>query len=160
MRKDFDNDQFDFLDELEIHESTKEKPVNRGKNKTENRIKKSKPEEKGAAEKRAVRKKTTGEKAAPAAPQRPKCAFRTRIVDAPSMRFESDILALLGGEAFADLALRPEDWVFIDTETTGLSRGVGTVAFEVGVGEIVGRQLSNVSTMSRILETLCRDTAE
>ena len=35
--------------------------------------------------------------AAPAAPQRPKCAFRTRIVDAPSMRFESDILALLGG---------------------------------------------------------------
>lgn len=76
MRKDFDNDRFDFLDELEIHESTKEKPGNRDKNKTENRIKKSKPEEKGAAEKRAVRKKTTGEKVAKQEPAKRKAAVK------------------------------------------------------------------------------------
>lgn len=77
----------------------------------------------------------------PVVQQRPKCAFRTRIVDGPSMSFEGSTLALLGGDAFAELSLRPEDWIFIDTETTGLSRGVGTIAFEVGVGEIVGRQM-------------------
>ena len=60
MRKDFDNDEFDFLDELEVRKSTKEKPVNRVKDKTENRIKKSKPVRKKAAEteKEPVRKKT------------------------------------------------------------------------------------------------------
>ena len=54
-------------------------------------------------------KKISAEKKAEAAPtvqQRPKCAFRTRIVDAPSMRFEGSILALLGGEDFADRTLR------------------------------------------------------
>lgn len=57
MRKDFDNDEFDFLDELEVRKSTKEKPVNRVKDKTENRIKKSKPVRKKAAVKEPVRKK-------------------------------------------------------------------------------------------------------
>ena len=68
-------------------------------------------------------KKISAEKkaeAAPAVQHRPKCAFRTRIVDAPSMRFEGDVLSLLGGDIFADLVLRPEDWIFLDTETTGL----------------------------------------
>lgn len=34
--------------------------------------------------------------------------------------------------------LRPEDLLFLDTETTGLSGGAGTVAFEVGVGYLSG----------------------
>lgn len=63
MRKDFDNDEFDFLDELEVDKSTKEKPVNRVKDKTENRIKKSKPEEKKPVERKTVRKKADSEKA-------------------------------------------------------------------------------------------------
>lgn len=110
-------------------------------------------------------KKISAEKKAEAAPvvqQCPKCAFRTRIVDAPSMRFEGGILALLGGEDFADRTLRPEDWIFLDTEATGLSRGVGTVAFEVGVGEIVGRQMKITQLWMRdydqeedMLERLC-----
>ena len=65
MRKDFDNDQFDFLDELEIHKSTKEKPVKRVKDKTENRIRKSKPEEKNPIEKKTVRKKSASKKRKP-----------------------------------------------------------------------------------------------
>lgn len=68
MRKDFDNDEFDFLDELEVHKSTKEKPVNRVEDKTENRIKKSKPVRKKAAVKESARKKTAEKK--PAAQKR------------------------------------------------------------------------------------------
>lgn len=40
--------------------------------------------------------------------------------------------------------------LFIDTETTGLSRGVGTVAFLIGYGQIVGSSL-------RITQVLMRD---
>ena len=35
--------------------------------------------------------------------------------------------------------IRPEDFLFLDTETTGLSGGAGTVAFEVGLGFIEPR---------------------
>lgn len=34
--------------------------------------------------------------------------------------------------------VKPEDLLFLDTETTGLSGGVGTIAFEVGLGYISG----------------------
>lgn len=75
---------------------------------------------------------------APQAPaQRPSCASRIGWADAPALTMDAKVLELLGGEAFAGLRLLPEEWIFIDTETTGLSRGVGTVAFEIGVGEIV-----------------------
>ena len=44
-----------------------------------------------------------------------------------------DILESIYGFAFpADLS--PEDILFLDTETTGLSGGAGTVAFQIGVG--------------------------
>ena len=76
MRKDFDNDQFDFLDELEIHKSTKEKPVKRVKDKTENRIRKSKPEEKNPIEKKTVRKKSADDKAAGQEPAKRKPAVK------------------------------------------------------------------------------------
>lgn len=36
---------------------------------------------------------------------------------------------------------QPEELLFLDTETTGLSGGVGTVAFLVGIGEIRGHSL-------------------
>lgn len=45
----------------------------------------------------------------------------------------SDVLESAFGCAFP-ASLRPEDILFLDTETTGLSGGVGTVAFEIGVG--------------------------
>ena len=54
---------------------------------------------------------------------------------------EPEIMRLLIGEEFTDQQLKPEDCIFLDTETTGLSRGVGTIAFEIGVGEIYGDQM-------------------
>ncbi len=37
-------------------------------------------------------------------------------------------------------SVKPEDLLFLDTETTGLSGGAGTVAFEVGLGYVSGGQ--------------------
>ena len=34
--------------------------------------------------------------------------------------------------------IRPQDFLFLDTETTGLSGGAGTIAFEVGLGYVSG----------------------
>lgn len=48
------------------------------------------------------------------------------------MDADGDILAALGGEDCGELA--PEKLLFLDTETTGLSGGAGTLAFLVGVG--------------------------
>ena len=45
-----------------------------------------------------------------------------------------DIFSALGGDEPIDVA--PERWAFLDTETTGLAGGSGTVAFLVGVGVI------------------------
>ena len=77
--------------------------------------------------------------AAPAPPAA--CASLTREAPAPRICLDEEALRLMGGEAFAGLALRPEELLFLDTETTGLSGGVGTIAFEVGLGEIRGETL-------------------
>jgi uncharacterized protein YprB with RNaseH-like and TPR domain len=45
-----------------------------------------------------------------------------------------DIFSALGGDESIDAP--PERWAFLDTETTGLAGGSGTVAFLVGVGVI------------------------
>jgi uncharacterized protein YprB with RNaseH-like and TPR domain len=45
-----------------------------------------------------------------------------------------DIFSALGGDEPIDVP--PERWAFLDTETTGLAGGSGTVAFLVGVGVI------------------------
>jgi uncharacterized protein YprB with RNaseH-like and TPR domain len=49
----------------------------------------------------------------------------------------ADLLAVLAEEP--DWASAPTRWLFLDTETTGLAGGSGTVAFLVGVGAITGR---------------------
>ena len=49
--------------------------------------------------------------------------------------------AALLGEIFGQpfpVGLRPQDVLFLDTETTGLSGGAGTIAFEVGLGYVAG----------------------
>ena len=46
---------------------------------------------------------------------------------------EPKLLESLFGCSFPE-KVEPEDILFLDTETTGLSGGVGTVAFEIGVG--------------------------
>lgn len=52
---------------------------------------------------------------------------------------DTDTLYLLTGEMHDDLPLH--DILFLDTETTGLSGGAGTVAFEIGVGFFDGQGL-------------------
>jgi hypothetical protein len=49
----------------------------------------------------------------------------------------ADVLAEIYGIPFPK-TLRPQDVLFLDTETTGLSGGAGTVAFEVGLGYVSG----------------------
>lgn len=48
------------------------------------------------------------------------------------LQIENDVVTSLGGESCS--GLQPERLLFLDTETTGLSGGAGTVAFLVGVG--------------------------
>ena len=43
----------------------------------------------------------------------------------------------------------PESLLFIDTETTGLSRGAGTVAFLIGFGQIQGQDLLITQVLMR-----------
>lgn len=51
------------------------------------------------------------------------------------------ILPLMQGDETLPKVIDPEQFLFLDTETTGLSRGAGTVAFLVGVGYIRGHEL-------------------
>ncbi len=81
------------------------------------------------------------------------CAQIVREAEIPPLRLSANALALMGGEAFAGLRLAPEDLLFLDTETTGLSGGVGTIAFEVGVGEVLGERM-------RITQLYLRDYDE
>lgn len=54
---------------------------------------------------------------------------------------------------FSGTAWEPERLLFLDTETTGLSGGAGTVAFEIGVGRLTPEGL-------RIRQYVMRDYAE
>lgn len=45
----------------------------------------------------------------------------------------ASVLESIFGFSFPD-PIRPEDVLFLDTETTGLSGGAGTIAFQIGVG--------------------------
>ncbi len=89
-------------------------------------------------------KKISSEKKDAPKPEPPKskpCESMTGEREAPDLSaLLPEILTLMGGEGFSDLCLDPEDFVFIDTETTGLSGGVGTIAFEIGIGEIIGEK--------------------
>ncbi len=51
----------------------------------------------------------------------------------------ADVLVEVFGLAFPR-GIKPQDMLFLDTETTGLSGGAGTIAFEVGLGYVAGGQ--------------------
>jgi uncharacterized protein len=75
-----------------------------------------------------------------------------------------DLLETLSHGAVRDVP--PQDWAFLDTETTGLAGGTGTAAFLVGVGRITpegfrvrqffmrdyGEEASQLDALSRHLE--------
>ena len=112
MRKDFDNDEFDFLDELEVHKSTKEKPVNRVEDKTENRIKKSKPVRKKTveAEKEPVRKKAAVKESA-----RKKTAEKKPAAQKRKPKKESPLVAMFKGLCESAVDMSTGDRIVIST---------------------------------------------
>ncbi len=71
------------------------------------------------------------------------CYVRETHFPLPDMRLSlpEGILPLMQGDNSLPCAVDPERFLFLDTETTGLSRGAGTVAFLVGVGYIRGREM-------------------
>lgn len=71
------------------------------------------------------------------------CYVREMHFPLPDMRLSlpDGILPLMQGDASLPDTIDPEHFLFLDTETTGLSRGAGTVAFLVGVGFVRGKEM-------------------
>ncbi len=74
----------------------------------------------------------------PAAEKRESACYRSQAVFPLSLFTDRshatrEVLESIFGCEFPDM-IRPEDILFLDTETTGLSGGVGTIAFQIGVG--------------------------
>jgi uncharacterized protein YprB with RNaseH-like and TPR domain len=67
-------------------------------------------------------------------PERKSCAIRQLCFDLPGEGAiaQGDVDIICAMEGIAPTAI--EDIIFLDTETTGLGRGAGTVAFLVGIG--------------------------
>ena len=76
----------------------------------------------------------------PAASSGGKCLVRTEEKPADAMglppRLSGSVLTLMQGRPFGDADR--EELLFLDTETTGLSGGAGTLAFLVGIGYFEG----------------------
>ena len=66
----------------------------------------------------------------------------TRFPLPEGTRLPDGMLSLMQGDPAIPCHVDPERLLFLDTETTGLSHGAGTVAFLVGVGEIENGQLT------------------
>ena len=62
--------------------------------------------------------------------------------------FDEDVFSFLSNRGIRR-GFNKEDLLFFDTETTGLSRGVGTVAFLIGWGRIVGDVLKVTQALMR-----------
>jgi uncharacterized protein YprB with RNaseH-like and TPR domain len=60
------------------------------------------------------------------------CTDKTEIDVAPENSFAASALRLLDPEA-PSCALDPQNWLFLDTETTGMTGGTGTYPFLVGI---------------------------
>ncbi len=67
--------------------------------------------------------------------------LEARQVSAQALSF------LSSGKVISDFA--PEEYLFIDTETTGLSGGAGTLAFLIGVGRMEGNELVITQVLMR-----------
>ena len=77
------------------------------------------------------------QKNTPVRPAPQDCYIRTARFPLPEgTRLTDGTLALMQGDPNIPHHVEPEELLFLDTETTGLSHGAGTVAFLVGVGII------------------------
>ena len=62
--------------------------------------------------------------------------------------FPASLVGDITNQAFS-MDLAPRDLLFLDTETTGLSRGAGTIAFLIGYGQVVGDELVITQVLMR-----------
>ena len=88
--------------------------------------------------------------AASAKPAPQDCYVRTTRFPLPEGTHMADgTLVLMQGDNALPHHIDPQQLAFLDTETTGLSHGAGTVAFLVGVGVIDGSELAVHQYMMR-----------
>ena len=81
-------------------------------------------------------------RSAPSRPAASDCFVReTRFPLPEGARLADGILQLMQGDPNIPQHIAPDGFLFLDTETTGLSHGAGTVAFLVGVGMIEAGEL-------------------
>ncbi|MDR2514839.1 MAG: ribonuclease H-like domain-containing protein [Christensenellaceae bacterium] len=105
---------------------------------------------------------------APAEPQpesrpRPRCAIRRVSLALGEIGLSREGLFFLGGDEAARAFACEEGLAFIDVESTGLSRGAGTTAFEIGIGRIRGGKMELTQLYMRDYdeeEDLLRSAAE
>ncbi|NLZ88144.1 MAG: ribonuclease H-like domain-containing protein [Clostridiales bacterium] len=79
------------------------------------------------------------------------CLIKRRAfpcADFPLRPISRDIMRVMDG-VLPEKAIQPEDIVFFDTETTGLSGGVGTLAFVAGIGSFSGGEFVVTQYMIR-----------
>ena len=72
---------------------------------------------------------------------------RVSLGDMPDI-FPAPLMADISNQDIRN-DLLPQDLLFLDTETTGLSRGAGTIAFLIGYGQIKGNELHITQVLMR-----------
>lgn len=73
---------------------------------------------------------------------------RVSLDDPGSFHVSAEAVSFLsGGET--ETEYDPEDFLFLDTETTGLSGGAGTLAFLIGLGRIEGESIAVTQILMR-----------
>jgi uncharacterized protein YprB with RNaseH-like and TPR domain len=98
----------------------------------------------------AMRRRGFGEGRPPEQPQRARRAETGlegwerigELTYARTLRFSSPLAGRELSTLLLPSDLRPEDLVFLDTETTGLSGGAGTLVFLIGLGRLEGPELA------------------
>ncbi len=68
-------------------------------------------------------------------------SVQVRLDQSCSIHANSQAMSFLSGGK-TDTEYNPEDFLFLDTETTGLSGGAGTLAFLIGLGRIEGENIA------------------
>jgi len=95
-------------------------------------------------------------RSAPARPVPQDCYVReSRFPLREGTRMSDGMLSLMQGDPAIPHHIIPERLLFLDTETTGLSHGAGTVAFLVGVGFITGDDVTVRQYMMRDYDEEC-----
>ncbi|NLX83796.1 MAG: hypothetical protein GXZ04_08325 [Clostridiales bacterium] len=79
------------------------------------------------------------------------CLIRKRRISLKGQQvraFTAEIMSFISNQN-VQIECKPEELLFLDTETTGLARGAGTIAFLIGYGQIIGDELHITQVLMR-----------